>query len=92
MTNEQQNASQANTQKSEELAKAHQEAAKAVEPKTVVNGKVVSLKAAQAAEAYHSANATQTGIQEHHANNTEAVQAGQVAQRITKAKANLLKA
>jgi hypothetical protein len=63
------------------LAQAHQEAAKAIEPKTVVNGKVVSLKAAQAAEAYFEANNTQTGIQAHHENTTEAVPAGQIAQQ-----------
>ena len=73
-----QKAAQANAQG---LAQAHEQAAKAVEPKTVVNGKVVSLKAAQAAEAYFETSNTQTGIQAHHDNTTEAVPAGQIAQQ-----------
>jgi hypothetical protein len=71
-------AAQANAQG---LAQAHEQAAKAIEPKTVVNGKVVSLKAAQAAEAYFEANNTTTGVQAHHDNTTEAVPAGQIAQQ-----------
>ena len=73
-----QKAAQANAQG---LAQAHQEAAKAIEPKTVINGKVVSLKAAQAAEAYFETSNTQTGVQAHHDNTTEAVPAGQIAQQ-----------
>lgn len=66
-------------QNAEAIAKAHQEAAKAAELKTVVNGKVVPLKDAQAAEASFNASVNQTGIQEAHNNATEPVQAGNVA-------------
>ncbi|HSW76107.1 MAG TPA: hypothetical protein VLG50_03640 [Candidatus Saccharimonadales bacterium] len=61
---------------------ANQEAS---ERKTVVNGKVVPLKQAQAAEAAFNATVKQTGVQAHHANTTEAVQAGQVASQQTNA-------
>lgn len=72
-------------QNGQQLAQAYQEARKAIEPKTVVNGKVVSLAAAQAAEAYSEAQMNQTGIQDQHNNNTEAVAAGQIAQEQTQA-------
>jgi hypothetical protein len=49
------------------------------EAKTVINGKVVSLSAAQAAEQQAALEAQQTGIQAHHDNSSEAVQAGQTA-------------
>lgn len=68
-------------QNSEEYQKAYQQIKQEAEAKTVVNGKVVSLKAAQAAQAAFSAKNTQTGIQPHHANNTEAVPAGGLAQQ-----------
>lgn len=65
----------------QKLAQAHLQAASNAEPKTVVNGKVVPLRAAQYAEAAFNASeeSAQTGIKEHHDNTTEAVQAGQVA-------------
>lgn len=57
----------------------------AAEAKTVLNGKVVSINQAQAAqEAFEAAN-TKTGIQAHHSNQSEAVQAGQKAQGQTTA-------
>ena len=43
---------------------------------TVINGKRVSLKQAQAAQEAQEAAATKTGIQEAHNNHTEAVKAG----------------
>jgi hypothetical protein len=49
------------------------------EEKTVVNGKVVPLKQAQAMEEHFNKQNTQTGIQPHHDNSTESVPAGQVA-------------
>lgn len=49
------------------------------EAKTVVNGKVVPLSQAQQMEQQAAQQATQTGIQAQHDNNTQAVQAGQVA-------------
>ena len=51
------------------------------EAKTVVNGKVVPLKQVQVAEELFNQQNTQTGIQQHHDNSTEAVQSGQVAQQ-----------
>lgn len=75
---------QANAQK---VAEANQQAKQNAEAKTVVNGKVVSLKAAQMAEAQFNAKNTQTGVQNYHNNTTEAVQAGQVAQQQTQAQA-----
>jgi hypothetical protein len=71
-------AAQANA---ENVAQAHQQARQAAEAKTVVNGKVVPLSAAQAAEAAFETMNTQTGIQAHHDNSSEAVAAGQVAQQ-----------
>jgi hypothetical protein len=50
------------------------------EAKTVVNGKVVPLKEIQVAEELFNQQNTQTGIQAHHDNSSEAVQTGQVAQ------------
>lgn len=58
----------------------HQAIAKAAEAKTVVNGQELSVKDAQAAEESFMRQNTQTGIQAHHNNNSEAVEAGQVAQ------------
>jgi hypothetical protein len=49
------------------------------EAKTVVNGKVVPVSQAQAAEQQAAQQAQQTGVQAHHSNNSEAVQAGQTA-------------
>src|SRR4051812_15698776 len=43
------------SQNAQQMAQAYEQAKKANEPKTVVNGKVVSLAAAQAAEAQHEA-------------------------------------
>jgi hypothetical protein len=48
--------------------------------KTVVNGKVVSLKQAQQIEEQFNQQGQQTGIQAHHNNDSESVPAGQVAQ------------
>jgi hypothetical protein len=65
----QQNNQQANQQNSQDLQK------------TVVNGKVVSLKQAQQIEEqFNQQQAQQTGIQAHHNNDSESVPAGQVAQ------------
>jgi hypothetical protein len=55
--------------------------------KTIVNGKIVSLAQAQAAEAAFNSMETQTGIQAHHSNHTEAVQAGQVGKTTNGAEA-----
>ena len=57
--------------------KVNQEAIKASEAKTVVNGKVVSIKQAQAALEAAEAAQTATGVQSYHSNHTEAVAAGQ---------------
>lgn len=63
------------------LAQAHSQAANNAEPKTVLGGKVVPLKVAQAAEsAFDESNRT-SGIQAHHDNTSESVPAGQVASR-----------
>ena len=48
--------------------------------KTVVNGKTVSLQEAVQAEQALNQQAKQTGVNDSHNNNTEAVQAGKVAQ------------
>lgn len=48
--------------------------------KTVVNGKVVSLKQAQQMEEQFNKQSNQTGIQAHHNNQSESVPAGQNAQ------------
>lgn len=70
MTNE----NQANNQTNQANVQANAEA------KTVVNGKVVSLNEALQAEQQAAQQAQQTGIQAHHSNHSEAVQAGQTAQ------------
>ena len=57
-----------------------QQAAKAAEAKTVVNGQAVNVKEAQAAEEAFMRQNTKTGIQQHHDNTTDAVEAGQVGQ------------
>lgn len=49
------------------------------EAKTIVNGKLVSLSEAQQILKQASERAQQTGVQEHHSNHSEAVQAGQTA-------------
>lgn len=67
------------TQNSQKVNQANVEAAKNAEPKTVLNGKVVSLAQAQAMEEAFNQTQNQTGIQAHHDNSTEAVNAGQVA-------------
>lgn len=48
--------------------------------KTVVNGKVVSLKQAQQMQEQFEKQNNQTGIQAHHNNQSESVQAGETAQ------------
>lgn len=68
-----------NTQNNQKINQANNEAAKAAEPKTVLNGKVVSLQQAQAMEEAFNQTQNKTGIQAHHDNSTEAVNAGQVA-------------
>jgi hypothetical protein len=63
-------------------AKANAQAQKNVESaKTVVNGKVVPLKFAQAAESAFDESNRQSGVQAHHDNSSESVPAGQVASR-----------
>ena len=57
-----------------------QNIAKSNEAKTLVNGQEVTLQEAKSAEESFNKQNTQTGIQAHHDNSTEAVQAGQVAQ------------
>lgn len=59
----------------------NQQAQEAAEPRTIINGKMVPLSQATKAMEMAEAAATQTGIQAHHDNTTEAVQAGQVAQQ-----------
>jgi hypothetical protein len=76
---------QAAQENAQNLVQAYEQAKKSIEPKTVVNGKVVSLAAAQAAEAFHEAKVNQTGIQEQHNNQTESVPSGQIAQQQTQA-------
>jgi hypothetical protein len=68
-------------------AKANTEAAAKAEAKTVVNGKVVSLKAAQQAEKAAAEQRNQTGITEAQNNKTEAVNAGQKAKNASQAAA-----
>ncbi len=58
----------------------HQAAAKAAEAKTVINGQEMSVKDACAAQEAFEAQNNQTGVQAHHDNSSEAVQAGQAAQ------------
>lgn len=67
---------QANAQK---MAQTYSQIANNAEEKTVLNGKVVPLKVAQAAEAAFEETNTQSGVQAHHANASEAVPAGQIA-------------
>lgn len=55
-----------------------------MQSQTVVNGKTVSVEQAQAAMQAHESNMTETGIQAHHANTSEAVQAGQKAKNASK--------
>jgi hypothetical protein len=50
------------------------------EQKTVVNGKFVSVQQAQQMEEQFNKQNNKTGIQEHHNNQSESVQAGQIAQ------------
>jgi hypothetical protein len=66
---------QANNQQVQQMIK------QGTEAKTVVNGKVVPLKQVQVAEELFNQQNTQTGIQDHHNNQTEAVQSGQIAQQ-----------
>jgi hypothetical protein len=56
---------------------------------TIVNGKRVSLKQAQAGMEAQEANVTKTGIQQAHDNHTEPVQAGQTAKSQTDQTAQL---
>jgi hypothetical protein len=56
----------------------NQQIAQAAEAKTVMNGKTIPLKQAQAAEEAAAQQNTQTGIQAHHDNSSEAVQAGKM--------------
>lgn len=78
--NENQAQNQAANQATNQASQKNQAAAKYAEAKTVVNGQEVSVQQAQAAaEAFDKQN-NQTGIQAHHDNSSEAVQAGQTAQ------------
>lgn len=67
-------------QQAKQNQEVNQEVVEAAEFKTVVNGKVVSIKQAQAAQEAQEANVKQTGIQQAHDNSSEPVQAGQKAQ------------
>ena len=58
----------------------NQEIAKAAEAKTVINGQEVSVHDACATQEAFEAQNNQTGVQAHHDNSSEAVQAGQIAQ------------
>lgn len=78
-------ANQTAKQQGQQMAEAYSQAAKAAEPKTVINGKVVPLKYAQAAEASLEESITQSGIREAHNNASEPVQAGAIAQDTTQA-------
>jgi hypothetical protein len=69
------------SQNAQNLAEAHKLAQQEIEPKTIINGKVVPVQQAQAAEASFGAMNTQTGVQDHHANYTEAVRAGQISEQ-----------
>lgn len=75
----------ASAQNMQSNAQTQSDVQREIEPKTVVNGKVVPLKQSQEATAAFEAQNTQTGIQDHHNNSSEAVQSGQVAQQQTNA-------
>jgi hypothetical protein len=74
--------SQANNQSNQQIQQMAQQAAKAAEAKTILNGQEVKVKEAQAAEeAFNrSQEGMKTGIQAHHDNSSEAVEAGKIAQ------------
>lgn len=75
---------------SPELKSAHQQIQKDAEAKTIVNGKIVSVKDVQTAQqALEAKTNQQTGIQEHHTNSTEAVAAGQVAKNQAQTQAQM---
>jgi SWI/SNF chromatin-remodeling complex subunit SWI1 len=78
--NEKMNENQATNQATNQASQKNQAAAKYAEAKTVINGQEVKVKEAQAAEEAFNKQNTQTGIQAHHDNSSEAVQAGQTAQ------------
>jgi hypothetical protein len=79
-----------NAQNSEEIKQVHAQIRQDAEPKTMVNGKIVSLSDAKMAQQALEAKTNQkTGIQEHHDNSTEAVQAGQVAKNQQQAQAQV---
>ena len=67
-------------QKAQQDPQLAQQIAKDNELKTILNGKEVPLQEAQAAEEAFNQQNTQTGIQAHHDNSSEAVQVGQVGQ------------
>jgi len=71
---------QAANQAINQASQKNQAAAKYAEAKTVVNGQEVKVKDVQAAEETFNKQNNQTGIQAHHDNSSEAVQAGQTAQ------------
>ena len=77
--NQAQNQAQQN-QATNQTNQKNQAAAKYAEAKTVVNGQEVSVQQAQAAEEAFNKQNNQTGVQAHHDNSSEAVQAGQTAQ------------
>jgi hypothetical protein len=87
MPNENQTNYQANNQTTSQANQANQGNQAAQEPKTIINGKVVPLSVAQAAEQQAMQQSQQTGIQQQHDNNSEAVQAGQQAQNATQQQA-----
>lgn len=81
------NENQNQTQNTQKINQANSQAAQQAEPKTVLNGKVVSLQQAQAMEEAFQQTVNKTGIQAHHDNSTEAVNAGDVAQSASTAEA-----
>jgi len=73
----------------EALHQVGQEGTKSSEAKTVINGQEVSLEQAQAAEQQAAMQNTQTGIQAHHDNSSEAVEAGKTATNAAKNHGNV---
>ncbi len=77
---DQANTNQATNQAINQYEQLAQNIAKSNEAKTIVNGQEVTLQEAKDAEEAFNKQNMQTGIQAHHDNSSEAVEAGQVAQ------------
>ena len=81
--NQKMNENQTNVQANQENQQNQQMVEKMVQEsnqvKTVMNGKIVPLKDAQATEEQFNKQNTSTGIQQHHDNSSESVPAGEVA-------------